>query len=386
MEEYLQKKLSVDDVIESRAAVPEARQQVLEQAAARAEEIRQETEAIERKRQEKKSLELQMKRDLIKQIQAMERVPVERVMKYDPTYTPGHMLLEEMSLAELKERLAFNTGRDATLREEKRMNILQERKVKEDDLAERQARIVRIRNTASSEGTARRRERARKEREEKLAVIAKSDAAAIKLQAELEHQRAARKAEDERLAAELKEISIKKQYLDADASKVEETKYKELQMGFEREIKARQAFKQHEQAVYENTRETEVKLRSVNLKTQQDEIANFRRDYDERIAEGLTKNEQLKRNELAYNQSMVALEHTRSEITKEDRDFMFPYETGISHRETMTGRLHATNHLAGSSARPALLSQSAEDRRLVADDPLTQSKLHRELFSAQAGA
>ena len=38
------------------------------------------------------------------------------------------------------------------------------------------------------------------------------------------------------------------------------------------------------------------------------------------------------------------------------------------------------------SARPALLSQSAEDRRLVADDPLTQSKLHRELFSAQAGA
>merc|ERR1712100_516146 len=72
MEEYLQKKLLVDDVIESRAAVPEARQQMLDAAAQRAEMIRQETEKIEREREEQMAIELEMKRDLIRQIKALE--------------------------------------------------------------------------------------------------------------------------------------------------------------------------------------------------------------------------------------------------------------------------------------------------------------------------
>eukprot|EP01047_Picozoa_sp_COSAG01_P085993 COSAG01_NODE_19140_length_1028_cov_1.347686_1_plen_106_part_00 len=67
-------------------------------------------------------------------------------------------------------------------------------------------------------------------RDARLQQVAKSDAKALKLQAELEQKRAARKREDVRLAAELKEISLKKQFLDADFSKVEETKYKELEM------------------------------------------------------------------------------------------------------------------------------------------------------------
>eukprot|EP01052_Picozoa_sp_SAG31_P038661 SAG31_NODE_5210_length_2674_cov_1.231845_1_plen_790_part_10 len=364
MEEYLQKKLLVDDVIESRAAVPEARQHMLNAAAKRAQAIRQETEQIELEREKQMAQDLDMKRDLIRQIKALENVPIERVTKYDPTYTPGHMLLEEMSLAELKERLAFNTRRDATLREEKRENILKERKEKEDDLARRADRLNRIRSQASAEGTARRREKERKARDLRLAEKAKSDEAALKLQAELEQKRAARKAEDERLAAELKEISIKKQYLDADASKVEETKYKELQMGFEREIKARQTCKQHEQAIYEATRATEVNLRTKNLKAAQRETHAFRRDYDERVADGLTKAEQLKRNELAYNQSMVAMEHTRAAITIDDREVQFPYGTGISQRETMTGRAYATKIGTGVSPARNLLDHTAGDRRL----------------------
>lgn len=386
MEEYLQKKLLVDDVMESRAAVPEARQQMLDAAAERAEEIRQETERIERENEERLMVELEMKQDLIRQIKALERVPIERVTKYDPTYTPGHMLLEEMSLAELKERLAFNTRRDAALREEKRKNILKERKDKEDDLARRSDRLNRIRSQASSEGTARRRDKTRKDRDVRLAEIAKSDTAALKLQAELEHKRAARKAEDERLAAELKAISIKKQYLDADASKVEETKYKELQMGFEREIKDRQAFKQNEQSVYEATRATEVSLRAKNLKTAQRETGDFRRDYDERVADGLTKAEQLKRNELAYNQSMVAMEHTRAVITADDREVQFPYATGVAHRETMTGRAYTTKKLGNSTRKAGVLDQTAGDRRVLPGDPLTTSKLESQLAPAQYDA
>lgn len=358
MEEYMQKKLLVDDVIESRSAVPEARQQLFEEATVRANQIRMESEEIERKRQEMIAEDQARKQDLIRQIKALELVPIEQVVKFDPTETAGHMLLEEMSLAELKERLALGARRRAQEREAKRGDILRARKEKEDDLAQRAERLSRIRGEASEQGTARRRDARRKERDARLAEVAKSDAKALHLQAELEKKRAARKAEDVRLAAELKEISLKKQFLDADFAKVEETKYKELEMGFEREIQARQAEKKHQQAVYEQTRETEVNVRATNIRSAARQVDSFRRDYDERVADGLAKSEQLKRNELAYNQSMVQLEHVRRGLAKEDREASLPYETGISHRETMTGRSFATRKLGGAT-QPRLADASA---------------------------
>ena len=251
MEEYMQKKLLVDDVMESRSAVPEARAAMDEAARQRAEQVRQESEERERLRQKMLAEEQARKEDLIRQIKAMENVPVEQVTKFDPTETAGHMLLEEMSLAELKERLALGARRRAEEREARRNDILRAKRDKEEDLAMRAERLTVIRGRANEDGTARRREVRRKEHNEKLQQVAKSDVKALHLQAELEHKRAARKAEDIRLAAELKEISLKKQFLDADFSKVEETKYKELELGFEREILARQELKKHEQTVRE---------------------------------------------------------------------------------------------------------------------------------------
>eukprot|EP01047_Picozoa_sp_COSAG01_P085994 COSAG01_NODE_19140_length_1028_cov_1.347686_2_plen_88_part_00 len=69
--------------------------------------------------------------------------------------------------------------------------------------------------------------------------------------------------------------------------------------------------------------------------------ADFRRDYDERVADGLAKSEQLKRNELAYTMSMVQLEHVRDRLSKGDQEVQSGYTTAISHRETMRGRRHA---------------------------------------------
>ena len=339
MEEYMQKKLLVDDVIESRAAVPEARQQLMDAAQARANKIRQESEELEIERQRMLAEDQARKEDLIRQIKAMENVPVEQVVKFDPTETAGHMLLEEMSLAELKERLALAGRRRTEEREAKRNDILRARREKEEDLAMRAERLSRIRGESSEQGTARRREARRKERDAKMQQIAKSDSKALHLQAELESKRAARKAEDVRLAKELKEISLKKQFLDADFSKVEETKYMELEMGVEREIQARQEAKKHQQAVYEKTRETEVDVRTDITSVARKQKDDFRRDYDERVADGLAKAEQLKRDELAYSMSTVQQEHIRDRIAKDDREQSLPYATTISHRETMTGRL-----------------------------------------------
>ena len=68
------------------------------------------TEALERKREED-ALELARKEELIRQIRELEKIPIVRTTGFDPTETAGHGLLEEMSLAELRERLEYENIR-----------------------------------------------------------------------------------------------------------------------------------------------------------------------------------------------------------------------------------------------------------------------------------
>lgn len=46
-----------------------------------------------------------------------------------------------------------------------------------------------------------------------------------------------KRAEEERLAKELKEIKLQRQYLNANAAMVEEMRYKELEAGAERKVR-----------------------------------------------------------------------------------------------------------------------------------------------------
>ena len=65
------------------------------------------TEAIQRKRAEEQQ-ETKKREALIRQIRELERIPIVRTKGFDPTETSGVGLLEEMSIAELRERLEFN--------------------------------------------------------------------------------------------------------------------------------------------------------------------------------------------------------------------------------------------------------------------------------------
>ena len=56
---------------------------------------------------EEKKIYNQRRDDLIRQIREFEKLPIKREKRFDPTETPGYDFLEEMSLVELKERLAL---------------------------------------------------------------------------------------------------------------------------------------------------------------------------------------------------------------------------------------------------------------------------------------
>ena len=131
-----------------------------------ARELRQEIKLAEARVKEEKRKENERRADLIKQIRALELVPRKRQTKLDPTYTPQIGLLEEMSLAELRERLAIVEEQRQEDETAKRSKIIREKQEKEADLAQRVKRLGEMRERAAVEA-----------REQRAAVKARERAA-----------------------------------------------------------------------------------------------------------------------------------------------------------------------------------------------------------------
>ena len=72
----------------------------------------------------------------------------------DPTYTPQIGLLEEMSLAELRERLAIVEEQRLDDETERRSKILSEKQERRADLAVRAQRLAEMRERAANEAAA----------------------------------------------------------------------------------------------------------------------------------------------------------------------------------------------------------------------------------------
>merc|ERR1712190_639784 len=101
----------------------------------------------DRKRREDEH-EMERKRDLIRQIRALEKVPGERFKMFDPAEPPCQGLLEEMSLAELRERLINEQAKQAKELEDKRERQLEKKVEKQNELAEKAALLAKIREQA----------------------------------------------------------------------------------------------------------------------------------------------------------------------------------------------------------------------------------------------
>ena len=98
-------RLRRDIIVEARAGVKIAEEKLNEAKKERAAALSREKEEQARRLAEEKALQYVRKQELIRQLRAIEAVPISEVTKYDPTTTAGQGLLEEMSLAELKERI-----------------------------------------------------------------------------------------------------------------------------------------------------------------------------------------------------------------------------------------------------------------------------------------
>merc|ERR1719181_280499 len=102
-----EKQQLVEDVRDQRILPRYAEEDVLKVRIKHAEDLRKQREVDLERVAKEQAYEMAKKKDLIRQIRALERVSVVRPVPFDPSEPPRHGVLEEMSYAELQERLAM---------------------------------------------------------------------------------------------------------------------------------------------------------------------------------------------------------------------------------------------------------------------------------------
>jgi hypothetical protein len=201
------KRLLKEEVIAMEANVQVARTRVEEEnrevAREQIEEREKRAKKVERDREE----ELLAKKQLIKEIQAMEKLAGQRGKRpreFDPSTSSGLGLLDEMSLSELHERLNVLAVRDKEERDRKCGKINDERAYKSDVLAMMVRQHDRLRGEVRG---VRDEERKEKKREEAFAHARKQGelhTAEVEWRAKDEGKKQAKRAKALQLAKELK--------------------------------------------------------------------------------------------------------------------------------------------------------------------------------------
>ncbi|XP_062864036.1 cilia- and flagella-associated protein 99 isoform X2 [Trichomycterus rosablanca] len=200
-------------------------------------EVSEQSQEMLRQALENAQAELSRKFELIRQIRAIESVPHINQRFMDDTETGGHELLSEMSLAELRERLARLKEEERQEQEKRRQKILEEKQSREQLLLE-QLDTIATRRTAAGLVTARK--QVEKETKLKLNRAVSMDDRVMALQRTLEmKQQERQKIKENRKAKEKINEQIATQKVKSYTHKkqvLEEQHWLELEQTLEKQV------------------------------------------------------------------------------------------------------------------------------------------------------
>ena len=109
-----------------------------------------------------------------------------------------------------------------------------------------------------------------------------------------------KKAEEDRLAKELKEIKLQRQYLNANRAMVEEKAWKELEAGAERKVRNAQNQKLIDQCATNEIKVKDETVRADNSKTAVLDKLEYDRDFNDRLQSKRKENEVIHKTTLEY--------------------------------------------------------------------------------------
>jgi len=330
-QELESKKVIVKETIGDREKARLAEEKEAKARAEKAEQVRREIEAEQERKRREDEQEMERRKDLIRQIRALEKVPVERFKQFDPAEAPCQGLLEEMSHAELWERLKSIEAQRAREREEKKERQLEKKHEKQKEITEKAENLAKVRDRAKDESKQRHEAIRKKKQEDERAQQAYKDQCVVEVAERLQRKKQQKMEEEQRLRKELKEISMKRQFLAANAEMVEAKAHAEQHSGLDREAVARQRGVLIEQHKKNQIIRKDDKIRRVNTQAKQEDLQAMRDAVDERLRKAKAADSALKDDILRAN---VTARNSQKSLERKLRD-----EFGHSSNKYMLSRM-----------------------------------------------
>jgi hypothetical protein len=248
----------VSEVIEVRSTAPRlAERKVLKERQRARQEVQADIQERVVRKEREQAIEQAARDDRVRQIRALESVLAKAETgadKFDSTTTMNQGMLEQMSLVELKERLAMVKVQHAEHEAYKRKQILSSKREKADDVKTRVANIQRVRKAASASNKDAKARRRQAEAEKQESARLTRNAGNIALANKLAARRDVQQKEAQNLVDEEVRIANQRMFLGAATSMLEEKHFDQQLLGAERELREKQTRAKNEQKVYEATK------------------------------------------------------------------------------------------------------------------------------------
>lgn len=294
------------------------------------------------------ALEQAQREELIRQIRALDRVHREHVVVFDPTESPQHGLLEQLSLTELKERLQVRKAEQLAWEEERRERILTDKQDKENMLVDKVRNLSRLRNAAASANASHRCKKKALELAKQQQEEATRREGNLKLAEKLTQQRLAREQQVAKLKEEAEVLAKKRMFLGAAKNMLEESHFDQLRRGFEREAKDRQITHQSEAITMETVKQQAQTMRIEFDRTQQRNKRHEEAVKTQLLIQAKTESKHREREEDEMLKSIVRHEKNRFLHAKEILRNRNAYATTQSQALTVQARKTRTTRTSGS--------------------------------------
>ncbi|XP_064367590.1 cilia- and flagella-associated protein 99 isoform X2 [Dromaius novaehollandiae] len=237
MHQYAEKRLQeqkemrelVEQVVEGHKNAKQAKVKLQKYKQQIVQEVCEENRELLRQALEEEEEKLRKRYELIQQIRAIESLPSLKSKFVDLTETGGHGLICEMSIVELRERLALLRETQKAAEEEKRDQIIHEKQAKEQLLLDKLDQISLFRAELGRAAALKQEEKKRKSQSGERPV---KDERILNLQ-----QKIMEKTMERKKQAELLKITSQKNNITSAKNSLQQNHWKELEDSRERQFK-----------------------------------------------------------------------------------------------------------------------------------------------------
>ena len=259
------------------------------------------------------------KRDsIISQIRTLEKIPKKRETGFDPTETPGYGFLGEMSLAELRERLALQKKMTADeldcKKEENKLRMMQ----RADDLYNKALMIQENRNKLRNMKEIERKHKKGQEDNlnEKYRIERENNI--LKCKKELQDKKNKMRKEDENFLKRIREIKLQLQYNKVGKDQVEYKHNENNELGLERKYNNLQNKTLEDKLAEEKINWEKIKTRYNKAKNNNQYYSDIIQNYNNNMINSSAIKKMLNDEDKEYIKAVIDKEKMMKKYQKED--------------------------------------------------------------------